>query len=263
MIDKDDGLPADFTDIEILDTEPFGSEIKTTEFNPSNTSLASVVDGKILLFNRTESKSRVVSEMAGKKLGGGKWSNAHQFVAFHESGIKAFDIRDPNVSWQIDEAQPVRDLDVNPNKAFHIATGGDDSILKIFDVRNSKEPVFSRRDHHHWIFSVSFNKFHDQLLLTGSSDRKVHLTCASSCSSEAPRLINSSSALDDDDDEFQHKTRKTHLTDGLLETFDQHEESVYCVEWSASDPWVFASVSFDGRVVVSRIPKKYKYQILL
>lgn len=72
-----------------------------------------------------------------------------------------------------------------------------------------------------------------------------------------------SDLADEDDEEFQHRTRKSHLKDGLLETFEQHEESVYCVEWSAADPWIFASVSYDGRVIVSRIPKKYKYQILL
>lgn len=262
--------PLEFADVEILDTEPYGSEIKTTEFHPSNTSLvASVVDGKILLFNRTESKSQVVAEITGKKLGGGMWSNANQFVALYENGIRSYDIRmDPNhVAYQIDEAhsQPVRDIDVNPNKAFHIATGGDDAILKIFDVRNTKEPVFSRRDHLHWIFSVSFNKFHDQLILTSSSDGKVLLTCASSCSSEAPNAINSSAneqTEDDDDGDYQQKTKKA-LNDGLLETFEQHEESVYCVEWSAADPWIFASVSYDGRVIVSRIPKKYKYQIIL
>lgn len=268
--DSDSLDQLEFKDVEILDTEPYGSEIKTTEFHPSNTSLvASVVDGKILLFNRTESKSQVIAEIAGKKLSGGMWSNANQFVALYENGIRSYDIRDPNhVAWQIDDAhsQLVRDIDVNPNKAFHIATGGDDSILKIFDVRNTKEPVFSRRDHLHWIFSVSFNKFHDQLILTSSSDGKVLLTCASSCSSEAPKAINPSSherEESEDEEEFQLKNKKTHLEDGLLETFEQHEESVYCVEWSAADPWIFASVSYDGRVVVSRIPKKYKYQILL
>lgn len=262
--------PLEFADIEILDTEIHGSEIKTTEFHPSNTSLvASIVDGKVLLFNRTESKSQVVAEISGKKLNGGMWSNANQFVALYENGLRSYDIRDPNhVAWQIDEAhsQAVRDLDVNPNKAFHIASCGDDGALKIFDVRNSKEPVFSRRDHSHWIFSVSFNKFHDQLILTSSSDGTVLLTCASSCSSEAPKDIKSANndlEDDDDDDEFQHKTRKTQLKDGLLESFEQHEDSVYCVEWSAADPWIFASVSYDGRVIVSRIPKKYKYQILL
>lgn len=260
--------PLEFADAEILDTEAYGSEIKTTEFHPSNTNLvASVVDGKVLLFNRTESKSQVVAEITGKKLGGGMWSNANQFTALCENGVRSFDIRDPNnVAWQINDAhcQPVRDIDVNPNKAFHIATGGDDAILKIFDVRNTKEPVFSRRDHLHWIFSVSFNKFHDQLILTSSSDGKVLLTCASSCSSEAPSvLISSSNENNEDEDEYQNKIKKTQLNDGLLETFEQHEESVYSVEWSAADPWLFASVSYDGRVIVSRIPKKYKYQIIL
>lgn len=91
----------------------------------------------------------------------------------------------------------------------------------------------------------------------------------SSCSSEAPThqlqssVVKESDSAEDDDDEFQHRIKKSHLKDGLLERFEQHEESVYCVEWSSADPWIFASVSFDGRVIVSRIPKKYKYQILL
>lgn len=53
------------------------------------------------------------------------------------------------------------------------------------------------------------------------------------------------------------------IPDGLLETFDQHEDSVYCAEWSSVDPWVFASVSYDGRVIFSKVPKQYKYKILL
>lgn len=260
----------EFAEVEILDTAPHGSEIKTTEFHPSNTNLiASVVDGKILLFNRTESKSQVITEITGKKLGGGMWSNANTFVALYENGLRSYDIRDPSkMAWQISDAhsQPIRDLDVNPNKAFHLATAGDDGVLKIFDCRNVKEPVFSRRDHLHWIFSVSFNKFHDQLLLTSSSDGKVLLTCASSCSSEAPKdrsIGGQADAEDEEDTEFHQKDKKTQLGDGLLETFEQHEESVYCVEWSAADPWIFASVSYDGRVIISRVPKKYKYQILL
>lgn len=209
------------------------------------------MDGKILLFNRAESKSQIVHEIMGRNLNGGMWSNANQFTTFYENNVKSFDIRDAKVAWQIDEAhsQPVRDLDANPNKAFHLATAGDDCLLKIWDVRgNVKEPVFSRSDHMHWIFSVSFNKFHDQLLLTCSSDGKVLLTCASSCSSEAPKELSDG--------------KKT-ISDGLLETFTNHEESVYACEWSSCEPWVWASVSFDGRVIISRIPKKYKYQILL
>jgi EARP and GARP complex-interacting protein 1 len=84
----------EFADVEILDTEPYGSEIKTTEFHPSNQSIvASIVDGKILLFNRTESKSQVIAEIAGKKLSGGIFSNVNQFVAIYENGIRSYDIR--------------------------------------------------------------------------------------------------------------------------------------------------------------------------
>ena len=37
----------------------------------------------------------------------------------------------------------------------------------------------------------------------------------------------------------------------------------YAVEWSAADPWIFASLSYDGRLVVNKVPKSIKYQILL
>lgn len=35
------------------------------------------------------------------------------------------------------------------------------------------------------------------------------------------------------------------------------------VEWSTVDPWVFASLSYDGRIVVNRVPSQIKYKILI
>nr|KAJ3422008.1 Protein tssc1 [Polyrhizophydium stewartii] len=52
-------------------------------------------------------------------------------------------------------------------------------------------------------------------------------------------------------------------TDGLVASFDQHEEAVYSVAWSAADPWIFASLSYDGRVVVNQVPRDHKYKIIL
>lgn len=51
--------------------------------------------------------------------------------------------------------------------------------------------------------------------------------------------------------------------DGVIATFDEHEDSVYAVEWSTADPWVFASLSYDGRLVINRVPRAEKYKILL
>ncbi len=53
------------------------------------------------------------------------------------------------------------------------------------------------------------------------------------------------------------------VEDRLIGTFDEHEDSVYIVEWSAADPWIFASLSYDGRIVINRVPRAEKYKILL
>ncbi|XP_019557660.2 EARP-interacting protein homolog [Aedes albopictus] len=249
-----------FADVDILNTEGYGGEIRTTEFHPTDAAVVStVIDGKVLLFNRAEAGSKLVAEINAKhmpKFSGGRWSHfnqGNQFITLYDCSVRSYDVREPNhCAWTIEDAhsQLVRDLDCNPNKQYHIVTGGDDGVLKIWDFRNTKEHVFARNDHHHWIWNVRYNAYHDQLLLSSSSDGKVLLTCAGSVSSEAL-------------ESGENSSDKEHLADGLLQTFDQHEDSVYCVEWSTADPWMFASLSYDGRLVISKVPKQYKYQILL
>jgi WD40 repeat protein len=127
-----------FANVEVLDTESHGSEIKTTEFNQTNAQvLATVLDTKVLIFNRAESKSQIVAEIGRNagKFAGGKWNNANVFAIMHENGVKAYDTRDSNhIAWDIPNAHMsfIRDLDINPNKAFTLATVGDDSALKIW-----------------------------------------------------------------------------------------------------------------------------------
>lgn len=61
---------------------------------------------------------------------------------------------------------------------------------------------------------------------------------------------------------FKHLYR-SRLEDGLVGRYEEHEDSVYAVEWSSADPWTFASLSYDGRLVLNKVPRKYKYQLLL
>ena len=35
------------------------------------------------------------------------------------------------------------------------------------------------------------------------------------------------------------------------------------VAWSHVEPWTFASVSYDGRIVVNQVPSQVKYKILI
>ncbi|CAE7400423.1 eipr1 [Symbiodinium pilosum] len=52
-------------------------------------------------------------------------------------------------------------------------------------------------------------------------------------------------------------------SDGLVRKYEEHEDSCYSCCWSSSDAWVFASVSFDGKLVVNRVPDEEKYRILM
>jgi hypothetical protein len=46
--------------------------------------------------------------------------------------------------------------------------------------------------------------------------------------------------------------------DRLIRKYKDHEDSVYSACWSwadSSNPWLFASVSYDGRVIINKVPQ--------
>lgn len=241
-----------------------GTDIQTTEFHPANpNTLASIINGKIIVFQRTESQTRMIVEVSTKNpihFFGGKWSQHHegQFIGLSNNRIKSYDIRDPiHCAWKIIDSDDlrIRDLDCNLKKLYRIVTGYDDGTIKIWDSRKTKESLFSRNDHTDTIWSIRYNRSHDQLILSSGSDNKVVLTCAESVSSES----DASHFLEGG----RLKELKEHLADGLLYTFEHHNCPVYSTEWSSTDPWLFASLSCDGKFVLSKVPKQFKYRILI
>ena len=52
------------------------------------------------------------------------------------------------------------------------------------------------------------------------------------------------------------------VVDSVVKEYEEHEDSVYSAEWSGVDPWVFASLSYDGRLVINHVPNKEKFHIL-
>lgn len=199
--------------------------------------------------------------------------------------LYAKDVRCPGdqFAWSIEaHTQPVRDLDFNPNAQYYLASCGDDCEYKFWDVRNAKEPAIVMQPHSHWVWSVRYNQYHDQLVLTCSSDSRVilsrvasfasqpygHLLDADQLSADDLSTGAASSDLEEEDatslnalKEVEQKKRV--LKDEVITVYDEHEDSVYAAEWSNADPWIFASLSYDGRLVINRVPKDEKYNLLI
>eukprot|EP00594_Rhizosolenia_setigera_P013509 CAMPEP_0178972410 /NCGR_PEP_ID=MMETSP0789-20121207/20997_1 /TAXON_ID=3005 /ORGANISM="Rhizosolenia setigera, Strain CCMP 1694" /LENGTH=467 /DNA_ID=CAMNT_0020659853 /DNA_START=179 /DNA_END=1582 /DNA_ORIENTATION=+ len=252
----------------------------------------------------------------------------------------------------------IMDLDYNPNKPHVIATGGQDGLLKFWDLRASssstgssynnihssssssypgERPIkIAKGGHSHWISRVQFNPFHDQLILSGGTDSAVNLWRISSISSSPlleldstcekkkkkknktndpafdddnnsqvsnnndeeednmEFLRNNSSSIgneynyDDDDYSLNNEGRQdeddedesnsnssndndsTSVSSSSVNTGPdirvskvKHQESVYDVAWSSCDAWVWVSLGLDGGVILSHVPSKEKYKILL
>ncbi|EXX57526.1 uncharacterized protein OCT59_001866 [Rhizophagus irregularis] len=192
----------------------------------------------------------------------GAW-NPHQseIAVGKDVSISGWDIKSQSQTFNINEAHSVmvRALDFNPNKPNQIASAGDDCKVRFWDLRNTTESIKEISDHTHWIWAVGYNRFYDQLFLSSGSDYQVNLQSIVSISSATFQYND----YDDNKSEDEYKEIISKPTDGLVRTYDQHEDSVYSVAWSAHDPWVFCSLSHDGRAVINRVPREEKYKIIL
>lgn len=183
--------------------------------------------------------------------------NCHQFATACGSQVIAWDTRSSDQCWLMQQTAGgmggnIRSLDFNPNKQYYVCTGGDDGVLAVWDSRNCTEPLYSHRQHSHWVWSCRYNMFHDQLLLTAGSDSRVVLSSLASLSSEPyGHLV-----------EEEGEQVVVQQEDGVIQVWGDHEDSVYTAEWSSADPWTFASLSYDGRLVIGRVPRTVKFRIL-
>mmetsp|Transcript_18737 Transcript_18737/g.35370 ORF Transcript_18737/g.35370 Transcript_18737/m.35370 type:complete len:125 (-) Transcript_18737:188-562(-) len=123
-------------------------------------------------------------------------------------------------------------------------------IARFWDLRNPSRPINQLGGHTHWIWQIRFNRYHDQLLLTAGTDSVVNLwSIVSASSAPVGELEGTGSTSEKEGDK-------------RIKKYEDHRDSVYSVAWS-SDAWVFASLSYDGTVVVNNVPQSEKYKILL
>ncbi|KAK3889979.1 hypothetical protein Pcinc_006055 [Petrolisthes cinctipes] len=203
-----------------------------------------------------------VESRGSVSIGVGRWyphQLGTQVAATHGSSVRAWDVRTMKPAWCVEAAhtQLVRDLDFNPNMQYNLATCGDDCKTKFWDIRNTERPLKELCNHSHWVWSVRYNASYDQLVLTCSSDQRVILSNLPSIASQP------FGTMVDHEDTKEHKDNGSSGEEGVIQTYDDHEDSVYGVEWSAADFWTFASLSYDGRMVINKVPRSVKYKQFL
>lgn len=117
--------------------------------------------------------------------------------------------------------------------------------MHVWDLRRSAEPLLSFSEPHtHWVWNALFHPEHDSLLLTTSSDTSASLI---SCPSLRSQGVSADSV------------------DGVAARLDSlHTESVYGAAWSqVEDCWAFATLGYDGKLVVNQVPSEVKYDAQL
>ncbi|PFH36208.1 WD domain, G-beta repeat-containing protein [Besnoitia besnoiti] len=174
-------------------------------------------------------------------------------------------------------------IDSNPNLSFSLVSGASDGSVAFWDWRMLHHPAILRDIHSHWVTSVAFNAFHDQLLLTASTDSTVKLHHAEPLAvgrSLPPRAGGVSSSgvkrdngsIEGDDthaadagagDGGRQREKREETSHELISTYEGSEDSVAAVAWASDDAWVFAALTAEGRVSFHQVPPKEKYRILL
>ncbi|AEE35816.1 unnamed protein product [Arabidopsis thaliana] len=181
-------------------------------------------------------------ESAGMRhsLSGGAWNphDVNSVAATSESSIQFWDLRTMKKNNSIERAH-VRNVDYNLKREHILVSADDESGIHLWDLRKTKFPVQELPGHTHWTWAVRCNPEYEELILSVGTDSAVNLWFASASS--------------------EHKTSESPVeasrqrVNPLLNSYTDYEDSVYGLAWSSREPWIFASLSYDGRVVIESV----------
>lgn len=129
-------------------------------------------------------------------------------------------------------------IDFDRAKPGQFMSAGTDGYVFVHDIRyNTSCSVATVREimaHEHTIHGCLFNPFHDELVLSCSSDQTLKLW------------------------DLEHEQEAK-----CLRRLADYGDSVVALCWSSTSPWVFAGLSYNGKLLVDSVPNEKKMSILL
>ncbi|RZC48570.1 hypothetical protein C5167_016996 [Papaver somniferum] len=242
---------------ELASLDQHTSKIKRILWWPSGShdKVISIDEENLLLwsFDSSNKTTQVESrESVGMlhSLSGGAWDphDRNALAATSDSSIQFWDLRTMKKTNTIEHAH-VRDVDYSIKKQNILVSAEDETGICIWDMRMPNVPM---RELPALIrTSMLLKPYHaltiSKLLQSAGTDSAVNLWLAP--------ISNSGDSTTESP--VESPTRRA---DPLLNSYSDYEDSVYGLTWSSRQPWIFASLSYDGRVVVesvkSFLPKK-------
>ncbi|CAN6485202.1 unnamed protein product [Victoria cruziana] len=174
-------------------------------------------------------------------LTGGAWDphNQNAVAVTCESSSQCWDLRSMKRTLTLDHAY-ARAVDYNPKKQHILVTAEYESGIRVWDIRMPNVPIRELPGHAHWTWSIQHNPEHHELILSSGTDSTVNLWFASV------------DGMNDATYERMPESPSQKVVP-LICSFSDYEDCVYGLSWSCREPWIFASLSYDGRVVVESV----------
>ena len=207
-------------------------------------------------------------------------------------------------------------VEFSPSSTSTMLSSGEDGYVRLWDSRktsssstvgqkgsstashSSSALLSSQKVHDHWCTKATFNSFHDELILTASTDNTCRLwsfpptlsaveqqqprslsrrLSAQVNKDSAPFLVTSPSVANvsiSPSSAFFRKSSQYSLSnnggqsgqsEGCVVTLSDFGDSVMSCCWSQANdsPWVFAAVSANGKMLVDAVPDEQIQRILL
>jgi WD40 repeat protein len=153
----------------------------------------------------------------------------------------------------------------NPFHDQLILTGGSDGIANLWRISScSSAPLLE----------LNGDEEDDGIISVGSGGN--HIIAGEKCDDAANEdedharaKYNWAHESDDGDDESEKEDRSKSQRNNESNAQDVRVTRFECSDvtadlaWSAADPWIYATLSHDGAIVVHHVPSKEKYKILL
>jgi WD40 repeat protein len=163
------------------------------------------------------------------------WHKSHIFTfgsVGDDAKLLIWDSRDSKQSpvFEVADAHQgdVNCLSFNPYNEFLLATGGIDTTIGLWDMRNLKQRLHTLEGHENGIFQLSWSPFNETILGSCSSDRRV--------------MIWDMSRIGDEQDPEEAEDGPPEL----LFSHGGHTAKVSDFSWSENEDWLIASVSEDN-----------------